>query len=116
MNEKQLKNISLIISIFGIFFLTIVNDFQEEPLLEINQINHEFLGKEIKTIGVITHIKETEGLYILSLKDNNGSITGIIFKENNLTFDKTKPYEIKGKIKKYKSILEIEIDFMKTIE
>jgi hypothetical protein len=104
MNEKSLKNISLILAIIGIFLLTIISNFQQPTNITLNQLNSSYLNKEVQFLGKLTHIKETPGLFILSFRDNNGSITGIIYKEENLTFQVDKLYEVTGKIITYKKI------------
>ncbi|MBS3141210.1 hypothetical protein J4405_03640 [Candidatus Woesearchaeota archaeon] len=113
MNEKTLKDLALISSIIGIFLLSTINYYQEPSLVNISQINSSLINKEVEISANLYSIKETPGLYLLTFHDNNGSISAIIYKEENLTFQKNTTYLVKGKVIRYKSYLEIQASSIK---
>ena len=106
----KLFRISLIISLLGTFTLLLILEYQELPFSKISEINKDQIETKIKTQGTITSIKETPGLYILTIKDSNSIITTIVFKEEQIALTKNSLVEIEGKIQEYQNELEIIAD------
>ena len=113
MNEKTIKDISLIAAIIGIFLLSTINYYTPAQLVNISQINSSLINQEVQIMARLYSIKETPGLYLLNFHDNNGSISAIIYKEENLTFQLNTTYLVKGKVIKYRSYLELQVSSVK---
>jgi|SRR3989344_2527223 len=112
-NEKTIKDISLIAAIIGIFLLSTINYYSPVKLVNISEINTSLINKEVAIKANLYSVKELPGLYLLAFHDNNGSINAIIYKENNLTFQLNTTYLVKGKVIKYRSYLELQISSVK---
>ena len=107
MEDKDLLKITLIVSIIGIFILTLyVESIQTSPI-EISKINKDMLDQTVKIKGTITQLTETEGLYILTIKDDE-SIPVIVIKDEFLQLSKQDFVEIEGKVIEYKNKTEIQ--------
>ena len=74
---------------------------------KINEITKDNLETQVRVTANIQSIKETPGLYILTLQDSTGRIKAIIFKENFLDLQKNSLIEIEGSIQEYQNELEI---------
>ena len=109
MQNTKLFKISLAISLLGIFLLLTILEYQTIPLYKIGDINKDLLERSVRIQGSITSIKETQGLYILKVKDTS-TITIIVFKEDPIDLKKNSLLEIEGKVAEYKETLEIIAD------
>ena len=109
MQNSILLKISFIVSIIGIFLLLLILEYQEIPFYQIKDITKDQLERSVKIQGTIINIKETPGLYILTLRDTK-SIPVMIFKEEEIAFKRNSKVEIEGKVTEYKSELEIIAD------
>ena len=107
----------LILSLLGIIFLLFLAQIlkpQIIPISKLNTKNPSFFqsNQEIKLIANITSIRQiANSTTIFTLKGSNAIITGIIFEANPkiLNLNKSKTYEITGKLSEYKNETEIII-------
>lgn len=107
MQESTLLKVSLIVSLIGIFLILLISEKISLPTSNINLINETHIDKNVKVKGIVESIAETPGLIILTLKDTTGSITVIIFKDEELKLEKNSLIEVEGTVVKYKNKLEI---------
>ena len=115
MKESDLLKLALISSLTGVLLIIIISNSIEIKEYKINEITEKELEKEVKIKGTINRITETPGLMIINIKDETGTITAIIFKEESLNFTKNQEIELQGKVRKYKEKLEIVVNELKTI-
>jgi|SRR3989344_5988167 len=108
-NEKLLK-ISLSLSLIGIFILALILEYQEIPLFEINKITKDELDMKVKIRGELKSLKETQGLYLLSVEDNSSKISVVVFKNDELNLTKYSTIEVEGKVLQYQNRFEIIAD------
>jgi len=107
MHEKTLLKISLATSLIGILILLMIMDKIDVSDSNIAAINKELVDKQVKIKGEITRITETPGLYILKVKDDTGDMDVIIFKEDEIEFEKGVLVEVDGQVAEYAGKLEL---------
>ncbi|MDD5650529.1 MAG: OB-fold nucleic acid binding domain-containing protein [Candidatus Nanoarchaeia archaeon] len=107
MENNQLFNLSLVVSIFGIFCLLLLAENLELKETPIKDINYKLMDQRVKTSGYIDRIFETKGLYLLDLKNNSSKITVLIFKKENITLLKNSYVSVEGTVTEYKNQTEI---------
>ena len=107
MKETTLLKLSVIVSIIGIFSLLIIAETTSLEITKISEINKKDLETKVKIQGKILSIRETPGLYILTITDNTATIPIIVFKEDELELEKNKQFVVIGKLTEYKNELEI---------
>ena len=97
----NLLQLSLIISLFGIFFLLLISNIFQAKQITISEINTKQLNKHIMTYGQITNIRnfEDSDFQIIILKDSSGEITITIDKIVNL--ENNQNITVIGKITEY---------------
>ncbi|MBI2508102.1 OB-fold nucleic acid binding domain-containing protein [Candidatus Woesearchaeota archaeon] len=113
MQDKVLFKVSLIISVMGTFLVLLILEYSEVKLTEINSLGKNQLETRVKVQGAIVSIKETPGLYILTIKDTSATIPLVIFKEDTLALEKNTQVEVIGKLTEYKKELEIIVEKIK---
>jgi RecJ-like exonuclease len=115
MKEKTLLKIAIISSLIGILILLYISEHIEIKEFKISEITRDKLDERVKIKGDIIAIKETPGLYILTLKDKTSSIPIVIFKEEPLSLEHGMLIEIQGIVIEYKGIIEIQAEEIKII-
>ena len=116
MHTKMLLRVSLATSLIGLIFLFILSENIEPMTVSIDKINEKMFDKYVKISGTLINVRETSGLYILTIKDSSSEIQGIIYKQNKkISFSryKNQNVEIIGKVSEYKGQLQIEISEIK---
>lgn len=110
MQKSTLLKISLIITLSGIFFLTLLTFILEPKLITINNITQNQLNQQIKIQGIITNINtyKDSNFQVLTIKDKNNSIQITINKITNLKHNQL--ITITGKVTEYKNTLQIQAD------
>ena len=116
MKNNRLTKLSLIISILGTFLLLVLSEVISPPLVKINEINEDYLESKIRIQGILISIKETPGLYLLNIKESNGIINAVVFKNSELELKKGDLIEIEGAIELYENTLEIIADKITLLE
>lgn len=109
MDEKQLFYISLIGSFVGIIGLMVVSYFYTENITAIQDINEDFIDKNVIILGKFTEVEKKEGLYMLNVQDDTGTIKGVIFSDEDISLEKNREYKMSGLITEYQNSLEITI-------
>jgi len=116
MENNKLTKVSLTISLGGIFILLIFSQTQEIKNLSIKETLKRGEGDFVKITGKITRLTETQGLYILNLKDQTGEITVIVFKnKDKISLKENSFVEIEGETKEYENRMEIIANKLKII-
>ena len=113
MKESTLFKIALICSLAGILLLIFISERLELPISNISSIEKSSLEDKVKISGTIEKVIETNGLYILDVKDNTGIITVMIFKEEPLQLKQGTLIEVQGTITEYKGKIEINAESIK---
>jgi len=106
-NERDLLMISFIFSLIGIlslFYLTFSLDIKHYDIFSLSKEN---LDKVVMVKGVIESYAETPGLYLITLRDDTGKITVVVFKDEELSLQKGLSVEVIGSVVEYKDSLEI---------
>ncbi|MBU2496727.1 MAG: hypothetical protein KJ767_01565 [Nanoarchaeota archaeon] len=110
MKTQTLLKVSLVTSFIGLLFLFFLSENIEPKLIPISEINQKMFDEYVKISGKITSVRETDGLYILTIQDSSSEIEGIIYKQNNkIQFPENENMEIIGKVSEYRGQLQIEI-------
>ena len=116
MKEKTIFTISITITLLGILSLLYISEKIEAPFLEINEITKDYLEKQITTKGTIASIRETPGLYLITLKKETSEIILVIFKEDEeLDLVQNENIQVTGKVEEYNGYLEVIVDEIRVI-
>ena len=116
MDEKKLFTIAITIALIGILSLLFISERLEPTSLKINEITKEHINKQIKVNGTVESIKETPGLYIITIKDESDKIPVVIFKQDEeLNITKDQKIEVMGKVEEYNGMLEVIADIITVI-
>ena len=108
MKEKTLLKISLICTLVGLYVLFLINERISVNSKTIAEINSTLLEKDIKIKGEIIRLTQTEGLYLINIKDkSNKEITIVVFRDQELALKKGDIINVEGVVKDYKGNLEI---------
>jgi cell division protein FtsI/penicillin-binding protein 2 len=104
----NLLQLSLIISLFGIFFLLLISNIFQAKQITISEINTNQLNKHVMTYGQVTSIRtfEDSNFQIITLKDSSGEISITIDKIVNL--ENNQNITVIGKITEYQGELQIQ--------
>ena len=120
MEEKFIRNISIICSVVGLAFLFFLSKTIELKQTNINQISPEDEGKNVKICGNVSSksISKTNHVF-LRLRDDSGSIGIVIFnntaKKVDLNFDRNDNICVVGSVDEYENKLEIIAKNIKVI-
>lgn len=109
--------IMLILSLIGVLSLLFLTQIIQPPLTTIANVttqNQSFFqsNQEIRIIANITQINQANNsTTFLKLEDSTGTLSGIIFEAPSklLELNKSKTYEITGKLSEYEGEPEIII-------
>ncbi len=110
MQEKYLSKISLATSFIGVCGIFILSFFVNYDLIAIGDINEDYEGKTVRVQGEIRSIIQKEQISILSIHDETGEITAILYSEETLSLQKNIPLEIIGTVSNYNCDLEIKVE------
>ena len=101
---KDLKKISFIIALSGIFILLIILGFSQTLNKDINEINKKDLGKIVTIRGTVKAITDYDSFIILKISDKTGEIR-VISEKFNIT--KNEQIELQGLVQEYKSEIQL---------
>ena len=107
MKEKNLGGISLIFSLIGILILFYLTYTIEPNSYNINSLSRDNLDEVIKVKGIVESYSETPGLYLITLNDNTGKITIVVFKDEKIELQEGINLEVIGQVVEYENKLEV---------
>ena len=107
MNEIVLLRVSLIFSLIGILILFMLTYELKVKLYEINSLSKDNIDDVVRIKGIVESFAETPGLYLITLRDNTGKMTVVIFKDEKIPLQKNLEIEIIGSVVEYKDKIEI---------
>jgi len=76
-------------------------------LYEINSLSKDNIDDVVRIKGIVESFAETPGLYLITLRDNTGKMTVVIFKDEKIPLQKNLEIEIIGSVVEYKDKIEI---------
>ncbi len=106
MKDKTLLRISAMTAVIGIIALFILTETIE--LTSYTILDAKETGGDVKITGTVKSIKTTNGVTILTLKDETGEIKAVSFNSKILA-KKGEDIEVEGRITEYNGEKEIEI-------
>ena len=107
MKERVLLRVSLIFSLIGILILFMLTYELKVKLYEINSLSKDNIDDVVRIKGIVESFAETPGLYLITLRDNTGKMTVVIFKDEKIPLQKNLEIEIIGSVVEYKDKIEI---------
>ncbi|MEW6063485.1 MAG: OB-fold nucleic acid binding domain-containing protein [Nanoarchaeota archaeon] len=116
MKESKLLKIAIIGSLIGIIILSYISEKSSLNNSNIREITDKTINEKVKIKGYITSLAESSGLYIITVKDDTGSIRVVVFKEEKINISKSDLIEVEGKITKYKEETEVVADIIRLIK
>lgn len=107
--EKINLKTSLSLSIIGILILLFLTTLSPR-LTNIQEINKDFLERQVKVNGEIFEIRSFEetDFQVISIKDNSGKIDVTSDKILNLTLNQT--IQVIGQVREYNNTLQIQAE------
>jgi DNA/RNA endonuclease YhcR with UshA esterase domain len=116
MKEKTLFKIALICSFLGLIGLYFISDRISIDRININEIGEEDLGKEVKIIGKIERVTNTDKVVFLEISEmKTESISVILFKDRDVELKEGSYVEIEGEIDEYNGEREVIASKIKLI-
>lgn len=111
----SLTKSALFTAILGIALLLFLSQTLEPKVIKISEIDYNLLEQYAKVQGNVVSIKTYGDMAVLSLEDETGKISAVVYNLNeNLSIGGK--VEIIGKIKEYQNKLEIEASKINKIE
>ncbi|MBS3080638.1 hypothetical protein J4221_04155 [Candidatus Pacearchaeota archaeon] len=104
------KKIVLITSILGIFLLLSISYFSSPRLIQISEINAEYLNKKVRIQGTIISIKNYDNFQILTIEENNNIIDVVVDEKQNIS--KNQNIGVIGKVSIYKENIQINAEII----
>lgn len=103
MKEKTLFKIALLCSVMGIIGLFFFSEHVEVERKDVYRITDEDIGKEIKVIGRIERVNNTEKVIYLQIgQEKIETVSVVLFKDSDLKLEKGDYVELIGKVDEYK--------------
>ncbi|MBW2965682.1 hypothetical protein KY342_01105 [Candidatus Woesearchaeota archaeon] len=116
MKEKTLFKIALICSFLGLIGLYFISDSISIDRIKISDISERDLGKEIKIIGKIERVTNSDKVVFLEISEmKTEEISVILFKDRDVMLNEGSYVEIEGEIDDYKGKREIIANSIKLI-
>ena len=116
MREKTLFKIALICSFIGLIGLYFISERISIDRINISEMEMENLGEEIKMIGKIERITNTDKVVFLEISEmKTESISVILFKDRDIELKEGSYVEIEGEIDDYNGEREIIASRVKLI-
>jgi DNA/RNA endonuclease YhcR with UshA esterase domain len=111
MNENSLLKLSLIFALIGILTIFYISETTTVNISKILDLSKDNLDQKVRIKGEINSMGESPGLIILNIKDQTGTITTILFKDNStINLERNQIIDITGTLTEYKNELEIIAD------
>ncbi|MBR9691457.1 hypothetical protein GOV06_01600 [Candidatus Woesearchaeota archaeon] len=102
MKEKTLFKIALICSIIGLGVLFFISGSIEIEEIDIAKITDADIGKEIKVIGRVERVSDTEKVMFLEVGQQKiEKISVVLFKEGDIKIKKGDFVEIVGELEEF---------------
>ena len=109
---NKLLIFSILCSVIGVFIILLVAENTEVDLVYIVDIDDTFVDKEVRVRGKVSSFNRLEGVSLFSIVDDQ-QIKVVVFDEIDLEMGWN--VEIVGRVKEYKSELEIVSDSVRVI-
>jgi len=108
LKEKTLFKIAVICSVIGIIGLFFFSERVEVERKDVYRITDEDIGKEIKVIGRIERVDNTEKVMYLQIgQEKIETVSVVLFKDADLKLEKGDYVELIGKVDEYKGRKQI---------
>ena len=104
MRENTLLKIALASAVVGLIALFLISKSIDIP--EYNPSEIKDLGKDVKLTGMITKVRDADGLFFIEIKQEN-YVTVVFFTKEENEFKKGENVEIIGKVQEYNGKPEI---------
>lgn len=114
MEEKSLLRLALICSLAGIIALFFISENIEIKEKNINEINKNNLGEDIKIKGIVSKSTDKGKIILLDIVQPE-TITIVLFKYSDFNISTGTKVEITGEIDEFNGKLEIIGNEIKTI-
>lgn len=110
--EKSIK-IYLLIFILVFIFLYSLEIFLEPKLITIKEIDRFKLNKNVHFEAEIINSRSIAEHTLLTLKNDNQTISAMLFYVENLEFEKGIKYKFKAKVSLYKKEIQVIVSDVK---
>jgi len=106
MEEKSLLRLALICSLVGIIVLFFISESMEIKEKNINEINKDNVGEDIKIKGIVSKSTDKGKIILLDIIQPE-TITIVLFKDHDFNISTGTKVEITGEIDEFNGQLEI---------
>jgi DNA/RNA endonuclease YhcR with UshA esterase domain len=115
MKEKTLLKTALVVSLVGVLVLFFISKFVEVEERYIGDITIEDLDKNVKVIGTVSKVIDTEKVMIMDVSQPQ-NLKVVVFKDKDISLKKGDYIEVLGKVEEYEGELEIIGDRIRLID
>ena len=115
MKEKTLFKTALIVSMVGVIVLFFFSEFSGLEEMDIKEITIEDLDKNVKVIGAVTKVIDTDKVIIMDIAQQE-ELKVVVFKDKNISLKKGDYIEVLGTVEEYEGELEIIGDRIRLID
>ena len=114
MKEKTLFKIALVCSLVGLVALFFVSDRIEVREIDVGKITATDIGKEIKVLGRIERISDTDKVMFLEVgQEKVETVSVVLFKEEEIKLEQGDYIELLGELDDYKGEVSIVANAVK---
>ncbi len=106
MEEKSLLRLALICSLLGIIALFFISESMEINEKNIDEINKDNIGEDIKIKGIVSKSTDKGKILLLDIVQPE-TITVVLFKDTDFNISTGTKVEITGEIDEFNGQLEI---------
>mgnify|MGYP001558660906 CR=1 FL=1 len=103
----DLFKVSLSCSLIGVFIILLMAETFDLSVIKIKEINDRMLERNVKVIGEVDSVYESNNMLIININDGTGKIKVVIFEKGEFNLSKGDFVEVKGEVVEYKGELEI---------
>ncbi|MBA3064216.1 hypothetical protein FP803_02150 [Candidatus Woesearchaeota archaeon] len=114
MEEKSLLRLALICSLVGIIALFFISENMEIKEKNINEINKDNIGEDIKIKGIVSKSTDKGKIILLDIVQPE-TVTVVLFKDSDFNISTGTKVEITGEIDEFNGQLEIIGNEVKTL-
>ncbi len=113
MEDKHLVRIGLMGTLVAILMLSFIGDVVPQTRVEIKEISQKDVDKGVYVEGTVDRIGVKGTTTFFTLKDETGSVQGVMF--NKVQLNKGQKIGVAGKVQQYKGNLELVADEVRQI-
>ncbi len=114
MDDRELRTISFITFLIGLFGIFLVSQFSKPIKLDMNNLSKEYIGRNVIVTGKVLGSFRRNGNLFFKLGNNGKTLNAVAF-SSSIDVRKNDEVEVEGRLKIYKGDLEIVVSKVRLI-